>query len=158
MGQLDATSSFKVRTDIDEYYISRIYAGQIGTFTLNNKTYNLVIKKVYTQVNNGRFQVDMVFEGDAPKGIRRGQNLQIRLALSAEKQALVVPKGGFFLKTGGNWIFKLTEDGSKAYKVNIRLGSQNTQYYEILEGLKAGDKVVTSSYESFNDIEQLIIK
>lgn len=158
LGQLDAISSFKVRTDIDEYYISRIYAGQVGTFTLNNKTYNLVIKKVYTQVNNGRFQVDMVFEGDTPKGIRRGQNLQIRLALSAEKQALVVPKGGFFLKTGGNWIFKLNEDGSKAYKVNIRLGSQNTQYYEILEGLKVGDKVVTSSYESFNDIEQLIIK
>ncbi|MFD2566357.1 efflux RND transporter periplasmic adaptor subunit [Pseudotenacibaculum haliotis] len=158
LGQLDATSSFKVRTEIDEYYISRIYAGQVGTFVLNNKTYNLVIKKVYTQVNNGRFQVDMLFEDKAPEGIRRGQNLQIRLALSAEKQALVVPKGGFFLKTGGNWIFKLNEDGSKAHKVNIRLGSQNTQYYEVLEGLKVGDKVVTSSYESFNDIEQLIIK
>ncbi len=158
LGQIDVLSGFKVRVDIDEHYISRIYSGQKGTFTFNNKQYTLVIKKVFTQVANGRFQVDMHFEGAIPEGIRRGQNLQIRVALSAEKQALLVAKGGFFQKTGGNWIFKVSEDGDTAYKVNIRLGSQNTEYYEVLEGLNPGDKVVTSSYDSFGDTEELILK
>ncbi|WP_299118921.1 efflux RND transporter periplasmic adaptor subunit [uncultured Winogradskyella sp.] len=158
LGQVDVTSGYKVRVDIDEHYISRIYNGQTGTFSLNGKTYTLVIKKVFTQVTNGRFQVDMKFEGDVPEGIRRGQNLQIRVALSAEKQALLVPKGGFFQKTGGNWIFKVSEDGSTAYKVNIRLGSQNTEYYEVVEGLNVGDKVITSSYDSYGDTEELILK
>jgi len=158
LGQVDVLSGFKVRVDIDEHYISRIYTGQTGTVTINNKLYTLVIKKVFTQVNNGRFQVDMQFEGEVPEGIRRGQNLQIRVALSAEKEALLVDKGGFFQKTGGNWIFKVSEDGNSAYKVNIRLGSQNTDYYEVVEGLNPGDKVVTSSYDSFGDTEELILK
>ncbi|WP_405207305.1 efflux RND transporter periplasmic adaptor subunit [Aquimarina sp. LLG6339-5] len=158
LGQIDVLSGFKVRVDIDEHYISRIYNGQKGTFTFNNETYTLIIKKVFTQVNNGRFQVDMQFEGNVPEGIRRGQNLQIRVALSAEKQALLIPKGGFFQKTGGNWVYKITENGNSAYKVAIRLGSQNTEYYEIIEGLLPGDKVVTSSYDSFGDTEELILK
>ena len=158
LGQVDVTTAYKVRVDIDEHYISRIYTGQSGTFKLNNKTYTLVIKKVFTQVTNGRFQVDMQFEGEAPEGIRRGQNLQIRLALSAEKEALLVAKGGFFQKTGGNWMFKISEDGNTAYKVDVRLGSQNTEYYEVLEGLNPGDKVVTSSYDSFGDVEELVLK
>lgn len=155
LGQVDVLSGFKVRVDIDEYYISRIYNGQMATTTINNKPYTLVIKKVFTQVSSGRFQVDMQFDGIIPEGIRRGQNLQIRLVLSAEKQALLVDKGGFFQKTGGNWIFKVSEDGDSAYKVNIRLGSQNTDYYEVVEGLNPGDKVVTSSYDNFGDIEEL---
>ncbi|WP_299438459.1 efflux RND transporter periplasmic adaptor subunit [uncultured Aquimarina sp.] len=158
LGQIDVLSGFKVRVDIDEHYISRIYNGQKGTFTFNNKPYTLIIKKVFTQVTNGRFQVDMQFEGDVPEGIRRGQNLQIRVALSAEKQALLIPKGGFFQKTGGNWVFKVSENGNSAYKVAIRLGSQNTEYYEIIEGLLPGDQVVTSSYDSFGDTEELILK
>lgn len=158
LGQVDVTSGYKVRVDIDEHYISRIYNGQVGTFTFNNKSYNLVIKKVFTQVTNGRFQVDMAFEGETPEGIRRGQNLQIRLALSAEKEALLVAKGGFFQKTGGNWMFKISEDGNTAYKVDVRLGTQNTEYFEVLEGLNPGDKVVTSSYDSFGDVEELILK
>ena len=158
LGQIDVITGFKVRVDIDEHYISRIYTGQKGRFTLNDKQYTLVIKKIFTQVTNGRFQVDMVFEKEVPKGIRRGQNLQIQVALSAEKEAMLVPKGGFFLKTGGNWIFKLSEDGSTAYKIEIQLGSQNTKYYEVLSGLNVGDKVITSSYDSFNEIEQLIIE
>ncbi|WP_378172454.1 efflux RND transporter periplasmic adaptor subunit [Aquimarina sp. SS2-1] len=158
LGQIDVLSGFKVRVDIDEHYISRIYAGQKGTFSFNNITYTLIIKKVFTQVNNGRFQVDMQFESDVPEGIRRGQNLQIRVALSAEKQAILVPKGGFFQKTGGNWIFKISEGGNIAYKVNIRLGSQNTEYYEVIEGLLPGDQVVTSSYDSFGDTQELILK
>lgn len=158
LGQIDVLTGYKVRIDVDEHYISRIYTGQKGTFTLSGKPYSLVIKKIYTQVINGRFQVDMIFEKDVPEDIRRGQNLQIQLALSAEKEAMLVNKGGFFLKTGGNWIFKLNEAGTAAYKVDIQLGSQNTKYYEVISGLEEGDKVITSSYDSFNEIEQLIIE
>ncbi|MCK0177671.1 HlyD family efflux transporter periplasmic adaptor subunit [Flavobacteriaceae bacterium S0862] len=158
LGQIDVLSGFKVRVDIDEHYISRIYAGQRGSFTFSNKQYFLVIKKVYTQVTNGRFQVDMEFENEVPDGIRRGQTLQIRVALSEEKEALLVAKGGFFQQTGGNWIFKLSDDGSVAYKVDISLGSQNTEFYEVLSGLKPGDKVVTSSYNNYGSIEELVIK
>jgi len=158
LGQIDVLSGFKVRADIDEHYISRIYTGQTGTFSFNNNNYNLVIKKVYTQVSNGRFQVDMQFQEEIPKGIRRGQSLQIRLALSDEKQAILIPKGGFFQQTGGNWIFKLEEDGKLAYKVDIQLGSQNTEYYEVLQGLSPGDKVITSSYDNYGDKQELILK
>jgi HlyD family secretion protein len=158
LGQIDVLSGFKVRVDIDEHYISRIYTGQRGSFTFNNAQYILIIKKVYTQVINGRFQVDMEFENEVPDGIRRGQTLQIRVALSEEKQALLVPKGGFFQKTGGNWIFKVSDDGSYAYKVDISLGSQNTEYYEILNGLQPGDKVITSSYDNYGDVEELVLK
>lgn len=158
LGQIDVLSGYKVRVDIDEHYISRIYPGQRGTVHLNNSTYHLLIKKVYTQVTNGRFQVDMEFDKEDPDGIRRGQTLQIRLALSQEKQALLVPRGGFFQQTGGNWIFKLSEDGSRAYRVDIKLGSQNTRYYEVLQGLEPGDRVITSSYDNYGAIEELILK
>ena len=158
LGQIDVLSGYKVRVDIDEHYISRIYGGQRGSFSFNNKQYFLVIKKVYTQVTNGRFQVDMEFESEVPDGIRRGQTLQIRVALSEEKEALLVSKGGFFQQTGGNWIFKLSEDGSVAYKVDISLGSQNTEYYEVLSGLEPGDKVITSSYDNYGDVEELVLK
>ena len=158
LGQIDVLSGFKVRADIDEHYISRIYAGQRGSFAFNNKNYSLVIKKVYTQVTNGRFQVDMEFDAQVPEGIRRGQTLQVRLALSEEKQALLLPKGGFFQQTGGNWIFKVSDDGSRAYRVDIQLGSQNTEFYEVLQGLNPGDKVITSGYDNYKDIQELILK
>ncbi len=158
LGQIDVLSGFKVRADIDEHYISRIYPDLEGEFTLSGKTYKLRIKKVYTQVTNGRFQVDMEFSDEIPKGIRRGQTLQIRLALSDETKALVVPKGGFYQQTGGNWIFKLDKDGKTAYRVDIQLGRQNPDFYEILQGLKPGDKVITSSYESYEKVQELVIK
>lgn len=158
LGQIDVLSGYKVRVDIDEHYISRIYTGQTGTFTFDNKQYTLTINKVYTQVNNGRFQVDMVFNDEIPDGIRRGQTLQIRLALSQEKEALLIPKGGFFQQTGGNWIFKLSDDGEIAYRTPIRLGSQNTEYYEVLEGLEPGDRVITSSYDNYGTIEELVLQ
>jgi len=158
LGQIDVLSGFKVRADIDEHYISRIYPDLEGEFTLSEKTYKLRIKKVYTQVTNGRFQVDMEFSGEIPKGIRRGQTLQIRLALSDETKALVVPKGGFYQQTGGNWIFKLDKDGKTAYRVDIQLGRQNPDYYEVIQGLKPGDKVITSSYESYEKVQELVIK
>lgn len=158
LGQIDVLSGFKVRADIDEHYISRIYTGQRGSFPFNGQRYELEIKKVYTQVTNGRFQVDMEFTGETPEGIRRGQTLQIRLALSEEKEALMIPKGGFFQQTGGNWIFKVSEDGTRAYRADISLGSQNTEFYEVLSGLEPGERVVTSSYDNYGDISELIIK
>jgi HlyD family secretion protein len=158
LGQIDVLGAFKVRVDIDEHYLSRIYTGLKGNFDFADSTYDLVIKKVYTQVTNGRFQVDMEFTGRVPQGIRRGQTLQILLALSDERQAILLPKGGFYQQTGGNWIYKLSKDGSTAYKVNIQLGNQNPDYYEVLDGLQPGDKVVTSSYENYGNMEQLVLK
>lgn len=158
LGQIDILSGFKVRVDIDEHYISRIFIGQMGEASVAGKSYALKIKKVYTQVNNGRFQVDMEFVENTPSGIRRGQTLQIRLALSDETQALMVAKGGFYQQTGGNWIFKLSDDGKKAYKVDVQLGRQNPDYYEVLSGLQPGDKVVTSSYENYGDMQELVLR
>ncbi|MCM4156698.1 HlyD family efflux transporter periplasmic adaptor subunit [Gramella sp. AN32] len=157
LGQIDVVSGYKVRAEIDEHYISRIFNGQRGSFDFNGKTYDLEIKKVYTQVSNGRFQVDMHFMEGVPENIRRGQSLQIKLALSQEKEAILVSKGGFFQQTGGNWIFKVSENGESAYKTPIKLGSQNTEYYEVLEGIKPGDRVITSSYSNFGDIEELVL-
>ena len=158
LGQLDVMSGFKVRVDVDEHYISRIFTGLKGDADIAGKNYPLEIKKVYTQVTNGRFQVDMEFVGAAPKNIRRGQTVQIHLTLSDETQAVLLPKGGFYQQTGGNWIFKVGENGNVAYKVDIQLGRQNPDYYEVLQGLKPGDKVITNSYENYGDMQELILK
>jgi HlyD family secretion protein len=158
LGQIDVLSGFKVRADIDEHYISRIFTGLEGDFTFAGKQYFLVVKKIFTQVTNGRFQVDMEFKGEVPKGIRRGQTLQIGLALGDESVVTLVPKGGFFQTTGGNWIFKLNEAGTLAYKQDITLGRQNPNNYEVLSGLKPGDKVVTNSYETYGKMEELVLQ
>lgn len=158
LGQIDVMSGYKVRIDVDEHYISRIVIGQMGETSFTGKQYKLKIKKVYTQVSNGRFQVDMEFDDAVPDGIRRGQSLQIRLSLSDETQAVLVAKGGFFQQTGGNWVYKVNTDGGKAYKVEVQLGRQNPDYYEVLSGLQPGDKVITSSYENYGDMQQLILK
>ncbi len=158
LGQIDVTSGFKVRVDIDEHYISRIYNGLMGEFSFGGKDYKLKIHKVYTQVTNGKFQVDMKFEGELPKDVRRGQTLQIRLALSDETQAILLPKGGFYQQTGGNWIFKVNEDGSVAYKIDVQLGRQNPEYYEVMQGLQPGDKVITSGYDNYENTQELVLK
>ena len=158
LGQIDVLSGFKVRVDVDEHYLSRVYTGLLGDFSFADSTYKLKITKVYSALANGRFQVDMQFVGAVPKGIRRGQTLQIRLALSDETQAILLPRGGFFQQTGGNWIFKVSEDGKTAYKVDIQLGGQNPDFYEVLQGLKVGDKVVTSSYETYGTMQELVLK
>ena len=157
LGQIDITDGYKVRVDVDEHYISRVFIGLMGEVSVDNKDYKLKITKTYT-VSSGRFQVDMLFVGDVPKGIRRGQTLQIRLALSDETQALLLSKGGFFQQTGGSWVYKVSGDGSKAYKVDVQLGRQNPDYYEVLSGLQPGDKVVTSSYENYGGMGELVIK
>ena len=158
IGQMDVLSGFKARVDVDEHYISRIYAGLEGQYKQGDSLYTLIIKKVYTQVSGGRFAVDMIFLGKAPDNIRRGQTLQIRIALSDETEALLIPRGGFYQQTGGNWIFKLTPDGNKAYRSNIRIGRQNPDYYEVLDGLQEGDKIVVNSYENYGNVQELIIK
>ena len=158
LGQIDVLSGFKVRVEIDEHYISRIYNGLTGEFLFNGKEYKLKISKVYTQVSKGKFQVDMNFEGEIAKEIRRGQTLQIRLALSDETQALLLAKGSFYQQTGGNWAFKLNNDGSKAYRVDIQLGRQNPEYYEVLQGLQPGDKIITSGYDNYENTQELVLK
>jgi HlyD family secretion protein len=158
IGQIDVLSGFKVRVEVDEHYISRIYSGLIGQYRQGDSTYTLTIKKVYTQVTAGRFGVDMMFEGKAPETIRRGQTLQIRIALGDEAEALIIPRGGFYQQTGGNWIFKVSKGGNKAYRLPIRIGRQNPDHYEVLEGLEPGDRVVTNSYENYGDVQELIIK
>ena len=157
LGQIDVLTGFKVRVEIDEHYISRVFTGQTGEFSFAGKDYKLRIKKVYTQVTNNRFQVDMEFVGQVPGGIRRGQTLQILLALSDETQAILLAKGGFYQQTGGNWIFKLADNGKTAFKTDIQLGRQNTDYYEVYSGLKPGDKVVTSSYENYGTMQELVL-
>ena len=158
LGQIDVLSGFKVRVDIDEHYISQVYNGLKGKFTFADKDYTLTIKKVYTQVTNGRFQVDMAFDGEVPKGIRRGQTLQILLALSDETQAVLVPKGGFYQQTGGNWIFLVSPDGKVATRKDIQLNRQNTDYYEVVSGLKPGDRVITSSYDNYTNMQELVLE
>lgn len=157
LGQIDVLTGFKVRADIDEHYISRIYPDLEGEFTFAGTTYTLIIRKVYTQVTNGRFQVDLEFVDDVPDGIRRGQTLQIRLALSDETKAILLAKGGFYQQSGGNWVFKVSEDGKTAYRVDVQLGRQNPNYYEVVSGLNPGDKVVTSSYETYDRVQELRI-
>jgi len=158
IGQIDVLSGFKVRVDVDEHYITRVYSGLEGQYRRGDSIYTLTIQKVYTQVTSGRFAVDMLFKGVVPDNIRRGQSLQIRIALSDEAEALIIPRGGFYQQTGGNWIFKLTKDGNRAYRTDIRVGRQNPDFYEVLDGLQPGDKVVTNSYENYGDVQELVIK
>lgn len=158
LGQIDVLTGFKVRAEIDEHYINRIFPDLKGQFSIDDKTYELRIKKVYTQVKDGRFLVDMEFIGARPESIRRGQTLPIRLALSDKTKAVLLAKGGFNQQTGGNWIFKLDKSGNTAYRTDIQLGRQNPEYYEVLGGLKPGDKVVISSYETYDKIQELSIK
>ena len=160
LAQIDVLSGFKVRADVEEHYISRVIPGLMAYYTDNdNNNFKLVVKKVDVSVKTtGTFQVDMLFVGPVPKGIRKGQTLQIRLAFSDEVPALLLPRGGFFQQTGGNWIFKLSPDGKTAYKVDIQINRQSPDYFELTSGLKEGDRVITSSYETYGNIEQLVLK
>jgi HlyD family secretion protein len=158
LGQVDVLEGFKVRAPIDELYLPRIQVGKPGEFDHAGKTYRLKINHIYPEVREGRFEADMEFDGPEPEGITRGQTYHIRLFLSDISEGLLLAKGGFFQSTGGNWAYVLDKSGGFAEKRRIRVGRQNTQVYEILEGLEQGDRVVTSSYESFGDIERLILK
>ncbi|MCP9749134.1 efflux RND transporter periplasmic adaptor subunit [Lacihabitans sp. CS3-21] len=156
IGQIDDLDGFKMRSDIDEHYISRIFPGLRGSFEFNGKSHEIEIIKVYPEVKNGRFAVDMTFTGNSPDGIRRGQSSPVRLELGKAEKAVLIPVGGFFSDTGGNWIYVVDASGKKAVKRNISLGRKNPEYFEVLSGLKSGEKVITSGYENFGDKEVLV--
>jgi HlyD family secretion protein len=155
VGQIDQLDSFKVQADIDQYYISTVAKGQTGTFEFNGHHYDLKVAKVYPEVTKDTFRVDLVFAGAIPDGIKRGQSLQIDLRLSESKRTYVVDKGGFYRYTNGRWAYLVAGDGSSARRTNIVLGRQNPQSVEVLQGLKAGDSIITSNYDSFNDVDVL---
>ena len=158
IGQLNDLSDYKVQAQIDEHYIDRVRQGLMATFTRGDKQYQLQVRKVYPEVREGKFRCDFIFKGDRPENIRTGQTYYIELALGQPEQAIIIPRGTFFQTTGGQWIFVLSSDGSKAHRRPIRVGRQNPQHYEILEGLESGEKVITSGYEAFKDNEVLVIK
>lgn len=158
IGQLNDLSDYKVQAQIDEHYIDRVRQGLMATFTRGDKQYQLQVRKVYPEVREGKFRCDFIFKGDRPENIRTGQTYYIELELGQPEQAIIIPRGTFFQTTGGQWIFVLSSDGSKAHRRPIRVGRQNPQHYEILEGLESGEKVITSGYEAFKDNEVLVIK
>ena len=158
IGQLNDLSDYKVQAQIDEHYIDRVRQGLTATFTRGDKQYQLQVRKVYPEVREGKFRCDFVFRGERPENIRTGQTYYIDLELGQPEQAILIPRGTFFQTTGGQWIFVLDKSGSKAYRRNIRIGRQNPQHYEVLEGLEPGERVVTSGYEAFKDNEILVIK
>ena len=158
IGQLNDLSAYKVEALIDEHYIDRVRQGLTATFSRGDKTFQLVVRKVYPEVRDGKFRCDFVFKGERPENIRTGQTYYIDLELGQPEQAVIVPRGTFFQSTGGQWIFVLDKGGAKAYRRQIRVGRQNPQFYEILEGLEPGERVVTSGYEAFKDNEVLVIK
>jgi len=158
LGQIDVVGSYIVRVPIDEIYNARISEGLGATTTVSGKDYRLTITYVYPDIQGGRFNVDMKFDGEVPPGIRRGQSLRLRIELGLSSEELLLPVGGFFKDTGGNWVYVLNADESKAEKRNIRLGRKNTEHYEVLDGLQIGDRVITSSYENFGNNEVLILK
>lgn len=157
-GQIDMLDEFKVRVPIDELYLPRIGQGLKGKFTLSGEEHELEIMKIYPTITNGRFEVDMKFTGASPQGIRRGQSVRIRLELGDSEQSLLLPTGGFFKDTGGNWVFVLNPTTGMAEKRVIRLGRKNPEFYEVLEGLVEGEKVIISGYENFGTNEVLKLK
>ncbi|NET32447.1 MAG: efflux RND transporter periplasmic adaptor subunit [Cyanothece sp. SIO1E1] len=158
IAQIDILDNFKIRAQIDEYYISRIFPNQKGSFVMDGRTYTLTVNKIYPEVTNGTFEVDMLFEGEQPGNIKRGQSISLKLSLSDETQATLLAKGGFYQTTGGNWVYVLDANGGVARKRDIRVGRQNPNYYEVLEGLNDGDIVIVSSYENFGDKDELVLK
>ena len=158
IGQIDVLDAYSVRAQIDEHYITRVEAGKAGSFDLAGKTYGLKVRRVFPAVQDNRFEVDLDFVGAAPPDLRRGQTLHIKLELGDVAEALLLARGGFWDTTGGNWVYMLDGSGKVALKHAIRLGRYNPEVYEVLEGLQPGDRVITSSYESFGDMERLVLK
>lgn len=156
LAQIDVLDGFKVRAPIDEHYINRVETGREGVFTLGGKDYRLVVKKIYPEVTDGRFEVDLSFDGAVPDNLRNGQTLHIRLALGDLTEALLLPRGGFYQTTGGNWVFVVDKSGDFAVRRPVKLGRWNTDVYEVLEGLQPGDRVVTSSYDGYGDMQRLV--
>lgn len=155
LGQIDDPDNFKLRASIDEFYLNRVDLGQSASYQSGRVEYGLVISKIYPQVTNGQFEVDLIFKDEEPTGIRRGQTIQAKLTLGDASEATLIPNGAFFQDTGGNWMFVVSADGSEAVKRNVRLGRRNSRFIEVLEGLEKGEEVVTSPYSSFKEMDRL---
>ncbi len=158
IGQINVLTDFKIEAAIDEHYIDRVRRDLTAVLERNDSIYPLRVRKVYPEVRNGRFQVDLVFTENKPATIRTGQTYNIRLQLGASNDALLLPKGGFFQSTGGQWVFVVNSNGSEALRRNIRIGKQNSRYYEVLDGLQPGEQVITSNYDSFGEAERIVLK
>ena len=156
IGQVDVLDAYKMRVGIDEFYITRITKGLKGTIEIDDETYELTIRRVFPEVLEGQFEVDMDFMDTTPQSIRRGQTEQIRLELDAPEEALLLPRGGFYQTTGGNWVFVV--EGDEAMRRDVRIGRQSPEYFEVLAGLSPGERVVTSSYDNFEEIDKLVLK
>lgn len=158
IGQVNVLTDYKIEASIDEHYIDRVQRDLVAILERNGKEFPLRLRKVYPEVRNGKFKVDLVFTEDKPETIRTGQSYNIKLQLGESSEALLLPKGSFFQSTGGQWIFVVGPDGEEALKRNIRIGKQNSRYYEVLEGLQAGEKVITSNYDTFGEAERIVLK
>ena len=158
IGQINNLDSYKIEAQIDEHYIDRVAPGLEATFERQREKYSSVIRKVYPEVRDGKFKADFRFEGQQPENIRTGQTYYLNLQLGQSAEAILIPRGSFYQNTGGKWVYVLNADGTKATKRSVRIGRQNPQYYEVLEGLAPGDKVIISSYDSFGDKDELIMK
>ena len=156
IGQINSVGLYKVEAQIDEHYIDRVIAGLEATFERQGETYSTVIRKVYPEVRDGKFKADFKFGGEQPDNIRSGQTYYLNLQLGQPEEAVIIPRGTFYQKTGGKWIYVVNKDGNKAVKREIRIGRQNPQYYEVLEGLEPGEKVITSGYDTYGDSDVLV--
>ena len=156
IGQINSVGTYKVEAQIDEHYIDRVIAGLSATFERQGDTYSTVIRKVYPEVRDGKFKADFKFDGEQPDNIRAGQTYYLNLQLGQPEEAVIIPRGTFYQKTGGKWIYVVNKDGNKAVKREIRIGRQNPQYYEVLEGLEPGEKVITSGYDTYGDSDVLV--
>jgi HlyD family secretion protein len=156
LGQIDDPDGYKLNVQIDEYYLGRVDLQQLATAEHGNDRYELEVAKIYPQVNNGQFEVDMVFENE-PGGLRRGQTLQLKLTLGDNSKARLIPNGSFYQETGGNWLFVVSPDGTEAIKRSVRLGRRNTDFIEVLDGLEPGEKVITSPYTGYAGMDRLTL-
>ena len=158
IGQINDLSAYKVQAQVDEHYIDRVTTGLTASFERQDSKFEMMLRKVYPEVRNGQFKADFRFSDNVPENIRSGQTYYLNLQLGQPTDAAIIPRGSFFQKTGGRWIYVVDESGEKAYRREIRIGRQNPQYYEVLEGLNPGEKVITSSYDNFGENEILILK
>ena len=156
IGQINNLDSYKIEAQIDEHYIDRVSAGLDATFERQSERYQAQIRKVYPEVRDGKFKADFKFVGQQPENIRSGQTYYLNLQLGQPVEAILIPRGAFYQKTGGKWIYVVSSDGTRAVKRDIRIGRQNPQYYEVIEGLEAGEKVITSSYDNFGESDILV--
>ena len=156
IGQINSVGTYKVEAQIDEHYIDRVVDGLEATFERQGETYSTVIRKVYPEVRDGKFKADFKFDGEQPDNIRSGQTYYLNLQLGQPEEAVIIPRGTFYQKTGGKWIYVVNKDGNKAVKREIRIGRQNPQYYEVLEGLEPGERVITSGYDTYGDSDVLV--